>query len=127
MSPHQILQEVDKSKRVLDTQISALSAGNDNSNNSVNSKSAKTSITYAAQTDLPALPIPGLEETLNKFLRNLEALQTEEEHMESKKTVLDFLQNDGPKLQELLVDYDSRKRACGEIGSYVEEFWNGKL
>ena len=81
-------------------------------------------ITYTAQQDLPALPIPDLQETCNKFLLHLKALQTEEEHEESKRTVDEFLQGDGPRLQELLVDYDLSKRACGEIGSYVEEFWN---
>jgi carnitine O-acetyltransferase len=145
-----IVQEVDKSRRVLDAQISALSdqehlpsvsiGGSTptpsastpytenppsvDSNSSANAPSVKTSITYAAQTELPALPIPGLEETLNKFLGNLEALQSKSEHEASKRVVLDFLQTDGPRLQKLLVEYDQSKRACREIGSYVEEFWN---
>mmetsp|Transcript_38663 Transcript_38663/g.93477 ORF Transcript_38663/g.93477 Transcript_38663/m.93477 type:complete len:811 (-) Transcript_38663:205-2637(-) len=134
-----MVPEVTDKLRVLDTQISALS---DVEGTKVNlpqptapdvegatdssSKSAKTtsSITYGAQGTLPPLPIPSLEETLNKFLRHLEPLQSKDEHEHSKEAVLNFLQNDGPRLQKLLVDYDKRKRASGEIGSYVEEFWN---
>jgi carnitine O-acetyltransferase len=84
------------------------------------------SITYASQANLPPLPIPNLEETLEKFISNLEPLQNRKEHGKSKKEVLEFLQNDGPRLQELLVDYDKTKRSSGLVGSYVEEFWNGE-
>lgn len=130
MTPHDgvaaaIVQEVDGNKRVLDTQISALTAPTSVAAVIADiTPSVKTSITYAAQPDLPALPIPALEETLNKFLSHLEALQTETEHEQSKRVVLDFLRTDGPRLQKKLVEYDKSKRACGEIGSYVEEFWN---
>jgi hypothetical protein len=86
---------------------------------------AKTSITFAGQTELPPLPIPSLEETLNKFLKSLEALQDyDEQKQAAKRVVLEFLQSDGPKLQQLLLDYDRNGRQQGLIGSYVEEFWN---
>lgn len=75
--------------------------------------------TYARQSELPALPIPELEKTLDKFLLHLKALETDEQHEESKRTVLEFLNGDGPRLQTLLVDYDLKKRTSGEIGSYV--------
>lgn len=95
------------------------------SDGSSNSDGVKTSITFRGQADLPALPIPSLEETLNKLLKHLEALQDDEEQrLEAKRSVLEFLQGDGPKLQQLLLDYDRQGRASGEIGSYVEEFWN---
>jgi carnitine O-acetyltransferase len=88
--------------------------------------SRKTSITFGGQGALPALPIPSLEETLNKLLKCLEALQEDdtERKEEAKNSVLEFLAGDGPKLQQLLLEYDREGRACGEIGSYVEEFWN---
>jgi hypothetical protein len=86
---------------------------------------AKTSVTFGGQTELPPLPIPSLEETLNKFLKSLEALQEYEgQKQTAKRVVLEFLQTDGPALQRLLVDYDRNGRRQGRIGSYVEEFWN---
>jgi hypothetical protein len=86
---------------------------------------AKTSVTYGGQSNLHPLPIPSLEETLNKFLKSLEALHEFEEQREAaKRVVMDFLQGYGPRLQDLLVEYDRSGRENGLIGSYVEEFWN---
>lgn len=88
--------------------------------------SAKTSVTFGGQTDLPPLPIPPLDETLQRFLRAIEALQADDPvaRMETKRIAMDFLDTDGPRLQKLLLDYDRIGRETGEIGSYVEEFWN---
>ena len=105
-------KELESNERVLKSQAST------------GVSSIRTSITYGAQPELPPLPIPSLNETLNKFLQNLEALQTTEERAEAKQIVLEFMKGDGPTLQELLLEYDRSKRATGEIGSYVEEFWN---
>ncbi len=90
------------------------------------SMSVKTSVTFGGQTELPPLPIPPLDDTMQRFLRSIEALQAEDQvaRMESKHIVMDFLDTDGPMLQKLLVDYDRVGRETGEIGSYVEEFWN---
>jgi hypothetical protein len=97
----------------------------DGNNSLSTSYDAKTSITFGGQGELPPLPIPSLEETLNRFLKNLEALQEYDDQREAtKQVVVEFLQTDGPKLQELLLEYDRRGRERGEIGSYVEEFWN---
>ncbi|KAL3905445.1 MAG: hypothetical protein SGILL_009676, partial [Bacillariaceae sp.] len=83
-----------------------------------------TSVTYSGQTELPPLPIPSLEETLNKFLKSLEALfEYEEQRQSAQRVVLEFLQGDGPQLQNLLLEYDRQGREKGWIGSYVEEFW----
>jgi carnitine O-acetyltransferase len=85
----------------------------------------KTSITFGAQVELPPLPIPSLDETLNKFLKSLEALQEDEdERAEAQRVVLEFIKTKGPELQELLLEYDRKGRDEGDIGSYVEEFWN---
>jgi carnitine O-acetyltransferase len=88
-------------------------------------KTGKMSVTFGAQQDLPPLPIPSLDETLNKFLASLEALQDEpEQRDEAQRIVLEFLKGDGPKLQELLLEYDRKGCETGAIGSYVKEFWN---
>lgn len=85
----------------------------------------KHSITFGSQADLPPLPIPTLEETMAKFTESIEALHPDAEAKErSAQVVADFLKGDGPKLQEMLLEYDKVGRETGEIGSYVEEFWN---
>ena len=47
--------------------------------------------TFAAQSKLPKLPIPPLEETCQRYLRALEPLQDEEEHVATKEAVAEFL------------------------------------
>ncbi|CAB9509949.1 Putative mitochondrial carnitine O-acetyltransferase [Seminavis robusta] len=80
--------------------------------------------TYGAQSTLPRLPIPTLDETLDKFPKMIQAVQTKEEHAETLKMVEDFRKTDGPKLQQMLIDYDQEGARTGAFGSYVEEFWN---
>lgn len=82
------------------------------------------SITYGRQSELERLPIPTLEETLEKFPKFLQALQTPQEQEETKRVVDEFLQGPGPTLQQALVDYAKEGYESGEFGSYVEEFWN---
>jgi len=84
---------------------------------------SNSAITYASQDSLPRLPIPELESTLYKFKARLEALQDEEERTETARVVEEFLENEGPVLQEALQEYD-REGCAEQIGSYVEEFWN---
>ena len=83
------------------------------------------STTYGSQHHLPRLPVPTLEATMNKFSNVvMKALLTEEEFKEMNKAVEEFLKGDGPVLQKALLDYEKEKVLSGEIGSYVEEFWN---
>ena len=104
------------------------SAGNPGSmpiNQKILNRQASSNITFASQHELPRLPIPSLNETLNKFLVHLQALHRDDmQRNQAKKAVLEFLKGDGPKLQELLLQYDREGQRTGEIGSYVEEFWN---
>uniref|UniRef100_A0A0W0FAL4 Putative carnitine acetyl transferase n=1 Tax=Moniliophthora roreri TaxID=221103 RepID=A0A0W0FAL4_MONRR len=73
--------------------------------------------TFSCQDKLPKLPIPPLEDTCKRYLRALEALQDEEEHARTKLAVQEFLENDGPIMQEKLLEYAKDK------DSYIEEFW----
>ena len=82
------------------------------------------SCTFAWQNDLPRLPIPSLDETLNKFPKVLAALQTPDQQKETLQIVEEFRKGDGPRLQALLEKYEEEGVASGSIGSYVEEFWN---
>lgn len=83
-----------------------------------------SSNTYDAQGSLQRLPIPSLDETMNKFLASVVALQNSEDQAETERTVEDFRNGDGPKLQQMLVDYEAEGARTGTFGSYVEEFWN---
>lgn len=87
--------------------------------------SASGSITYGSQHQLPRLPIPTLEETLHKLENEvLKSLLTEEEMHQVQQDIKDFHNGVGAVLQESLIQYDKECAASGEIGSYVEEFWN---
>ena len=90
--------------------------------------------TLAFQDKLPKLPIPSLEDTCNRYLRALEALQDEKEHVNTKAAVKQFLETDGPVLHGILEEYAKDKARfvflshmpmlftnCGP--SYIEEFW----
>ncbi|KJZ75100.1 hypothetical protein HIM_05586 [Hirsutella minnesotensis 3608] len=74
-------------------------------------------ITFAAQDDLPKLPIPDLEATCNKYVAALSPLQSPREHAETRHAVHDFLKTDGLDLQEKL------KRYAHDKTSYIEQFW----
>lgn len=95
--------------------------------------------TFASQDKLPKLPVPPLEETCRRYLRALEGLQDPEEHTKTKEVVREFLENEGPEIQQKLMDWArTRDRytliALDRIGSvlipiiwlvdsYIEEFW----
>ncbi|KAG7086322.1 hypothetical protein E1B28_002285 [Marasmius oreades] len=74
-------------------------------------------VTFQHQDKLPKLPIPSLEDTCKRYLKALEGLQDEEEHMRTQLAVQDFLEKDGPILQQKLKEYAKDK------SSYIEEFW----
>lgn len=76
----------------------------------------KPRITFAAQEKLPKLPIPDLEASCKKYLAALEPLQSSREHADSRAAVRDFLQSDGPDLQQKL------KRYAQDKTSYIEQF-----
>lgn len=81
-------------------------------------------VTFANQDKLPRLPIPNLEETANKLLQFLEALQTTQQKLRAQEEVLGFLRGEGPRLQKLLREYERNGISEGVLGSYIEEFWN---
>jgi carnitine O-acetyltransferase len=77
----------------------------------------KPGITYAAQDNLPKLPIPELSSTLKKFLDALAPLQSEREHDETTAAAREFEVGEGKQLQEKLKKYATGK------SSYIEQFW----
>lgn len=77
----------------------------------------KQGITFAAQDNLPKLPIPELENSMTKYLAALKPLQNPREHVETRQAVQEFLRSEGLELQEKL-----KKYATGKT-SYIEQFW----
>ncbi|KAG9293681.1 hypothetical protein G9A89_019018 [Geosiphon pyriformis] len=73
--------------------------------------------TYEYQDKLSKLPIPPLEQTLQRYLSVLKPLQSSKKHEETIVAVEKFLESDGPVLQEKLKTYANDK------SSYIEEFW----
>ncbi|OQS05396.1 choline/Carnitine O-acyltransferase [Thraustotheca clavata] len=80
-------------------------------------KSSVKPRTFDGQNSLPKLPIPELEVTLQHYFRTVGVLQSNEEHEITRKCVEEFLTNEGPKLQELLIEYAQDK------SSFIEDFW----
>ncbi len=101
-----------------DSLASSQGAPNAPDGNDAKSSAAPRSggVTFAAQDRLPTLPIPELEETCRRYLEALKALQSAREHETTQAAVADFLQKDGPELQERLRRYASGK------SSYIEQF-----
>jgi carnitine O-acetyltransferase len=83
--------------------------GNNITMSKLKAAGAAAPITLAHQDKLPKLPIPPLEDTCRRYLRALEALQDEKDHAATKKAVQEFLQGDGPKLQEQLKSWAETK------------------
>lgn len=73
-------------------------------------------ITFAAQDQLPRLPIPELESTLKKYQDVLRPLQTKQEQEDTAVAAQEFLKGEGLELQARL-----KKYATGKT-SYIEQF-----
>lgn len=73
-------------------------------------------ITFAAQDQLPKLPIPDLANTAKQYLEALKPLQSAREHGDTQAAVEEFLRGDGPELQDKLKNYAQSKT------SYIEQF-----
>lgn len=73
--------------------------------------------TFQHQKELKKLPIPPLEDTLQRYMDVLEPLQTKDEHSKTIKACSEFIKGAGPILQEQLVQYSKTR------DSYIEQFW----
>ena len=83
------------------------------------SSSAKT---FQHQKELPQLPVPDLNESLDLYLRTVRPLvESPEQFEQTVAKVEKFRTNDGPVLQERLVEHAKKMGAKGE--SWLETFW----
>ena len=75
---------------------------------------------FKHQGEIPRLPIPDLEDTCERYLRSLEPLISDKEMLgETKEYVKEFLEGNGPSLQEELKRLDQEN----EKGSWVSGLW----
>lgn len=73
--------------------------------------------TMQFQDELPPLPLPSLEETLDLYVKTCEPLLTAQELEHTKAVCHDFLNGVGPQLQAIL-----QERADSER-NWLEEWW----
>ncbi|XP_050086189.1 carnitine O-palmitoyltransferase 2, mitochondrial [Anopheles aquasalis] len=71
------------------------------------------------QPSLPRLPIPLLPKTCERYLAAQEPLLSGDAFQQTKKVVDQFREDDGPKLQTLLKEFDAQNKHT----SYISEPW----
>ncbi|GFP69054.1 putative mitochondrial carnitine O-acetyltransferase [Saccharomyces cerevisiae] len=74
--------------------------------------------------NLKRLPIPPLQDTLNRYLARVEPLQDERQNRRTRRTVLSAENLDALNtLHERLLEYDARLAESNPESSYIEQFW----
>lgn len=69
-----------------------------------------TNKTFENEADLPSLPVPSLQSTLDLYLDTVKAVTNQEEYENTKKIVGQFISTDGPKIQNLLIERSQKSR-----------------
>ncbi|EJS44836.1 yat1p [Saccharomyces arboricola H-6] len=73
---------------------------------------------------LKRLPVPPLQDTLNRYLARVEPLQDERQNRRTRHTVLSAENLDALNtLHARLLDYDARLASTNPQSSYIEQFW----
>lgn len=72
---------------------------------------------FSKQASLPKLPVPALDATLQKYLRTVRPLVSDEDFKQTQQYVEEFKKHPGPVLQKYLED-----RAAKEI-NWLSEWW----
>ncbi|EGT50231.1 CBN-CPT-2 protein [Caenorhabditis brenneri] len=74
---------------------------------------------YHFQKSLRRLPIPKLPDTVNRYLASSKAVLSPDAYSKTEQAIRSFEANEGPKLQEALLEYDKAHRDT----SYISEPW----
>lgn len=74
-------------------------------------------VTFAYQDKLAKLPIPPLNDTIERYLEAVRPLETPREYEDTRAAARAFVEKQGPELQERLLQYASTR------SSYIEQFW----
>ena len=72
---------------------------------------------FSLQDSLPKLPVPALDATLQKYLKTVRPLVSDEDYKQTQQYVEEFRRDSGPKLQKLL-----EERAEKEI-NWLSDWW----
>jgi len=75
--------------------------------------------TFSVQYNLPKLPVPPLEQTLNRYLETLQPILTDDQMQNTKQIVESFKVKEGPKLQQLLEE----KAKDPDTVNWLSEWW----
>ncbi|XP_007531987.1 peroxisomal carnitine O-octanoyltransferase isoform X1 [Erinaceus europaeus] len=73
--------------------------------------------TFQYQDSLPSLPVPSLEESLNKYLAAVKPFANKEEYKRTEEIVQNFKKGIGEKLHQKLLERAKGKR------NWLEEWW----
>ena len=74
---------------------------------------------FKHQSQLPKLPVPSLEETLDRYLKSVHFLLSDAQFQQTTKVVNDFKNGIGKELQRRLV-----ARAESSQSSWLIDWWN---
>ena len=76
--------------------------------------------TYSMESELPSLPVPPLEQTMNKYVTALEPILFDSEYAQTKRVVADFMKPGGvgEKLQSKL------EQKASTSDSWLAEWWD---
>ncbi|AMD22506.1 HHL264Wp [Eremothecium sinecaudum] len=78
--------------------------------------------TFSKQGELPSLPVPDLNSTLNKYLASIAPFcETKEEYEHQKYLCSDFLNNKGMELHGRLLEFAQGRR------NWMGEFWDRQM
>ncbi len=75
--------------------------------------------TYHFQDSLRRLPIPKLEDTCRRYLNAVRPFSTDDRFRRTERIVQDFLAQEGPELQRLLVDFDRVNAHTSYISGFL--------
>ncbi|WP_280505225.1 choline/carnitine O-acyltransferase [Nocardia farcinica] len=78
-----------------------------------------TERTFAAEDELPRVPLPTLEASAERFLEWCSPLLTADELAATETAVRELLDGPGPVLHAALAEYD----ATPGVGSWLDQFW----
>lgn len=74
---------------------------------------------FLEREEVPKLPIPPLNETLQRYLRQVQPLLTYEEYEKTASSVREFERGEGP-----ILDAELRRLAEESPTSWLEGFWD---
>lgn len=79
--------------------------------------SGRRPLLYSFQGSLPRLPVPGLDDTIRRYLESVLPLLDKEEYLQMESLANDFKKNQAPRLQKFLV------LKSWWASNYVSDWW----